>query len=84
MLRSQLLSENGGITESQRRGWGLEQGGLRNLAENGMRVLRRSRCQPISPVSFSCPLDPLAVPGPDEQGLFSALDRGVNRAQSKS
>lgn len=49
MLRSQLLCKNGGITESQRRGWGLEQGGLRNLVENGMRVLGGRGANPSHP-----------------------------------
>lgn len=35
---------------------------------------------PFTPVSFSCPLDPEAVPDSDEHGLFSSLDTGVNRA----
>lgn len=35
---------------------------------------------PFAPVSFSCPLDPEAVPDSDEHGLFSSLDTGVNRA----
>lgn len=39
---------------------------------------------PFTPVSFSCPLDPEAVPDSDEQGFFSPLDTGVNRPHSKS
>lgn len=67
-------------SESWRQAWGLRQGGLRNLVENGMRVLGGCGAHSFHPDSFSCPLDPEAVPDSDEKGLFSPLDTGVNRA----
>lgn len=58
MLRSLLLCKKGGITGSRRRAWGLGQGGLRDLVENGMRVLKGRGADPFRPGFLPLPFGP--------------------------
>lgn len=62
MLRSLILFKNGKITGLRRLAWALRQGGLRDLEENGMRVLGGHGADPFRSVLSLYLLDPETGP----------------------